>query len=560
MARGGAAPGGTAPHYDLVIIGAGISGIAGAYFFKKRHPTKTLLVLEARDSIGGTWDFFKYPGVRCDSPIYTFGFSFRPWLGDRKFPEAGDIKEHFEDTLREFDIHRHVRFGTRVTRAEIDTLNAGDRRPAWRLEAADGSRFTASFVYMCGGYYKYDAGYSPEVPRRQHFEGAAGADNVIVHAQAWDGSVDYRGRNVAIVGSGATAITMLPSMVKGGARQVVMVQRSPTYVFSDSNQRDGCVGFLPYSMIRRGHMNRTRALYNRCRLFPRLSRWALLRKVLGSLPDDDAELNRARAPSAPSRTPRQVLDEHFSPSYAPFDQRVCVMPDGDFFNAMRAIGTTSPQGGDARAPEDFRRAVVVTGHIDSFTGTGLRMKPGAKLSSPLATRDGAAVVDAGEGEAVEVPCEVCVLATGFNLQTNYPMGDMRVVVDGVEYSAREHFVYKSCMLSDVPNFFFCLGYVNNSWTIKSEMVGAYVSDFIAHLDARGAHTLVARPGRALEGAELDCMLPLAAGYVNRHRDTLPKVLPPASGSPWVAPHDYKLDMKLLSRPGDSADRKFVHFA
>ena len=558
MARGEAAPGGAAPHYDLIIIGAGISGIAGAHFFKQRHPTKTLLVLEARDSVGGTWDFFKYPGVRCDSPIYTFGFSFQPWLGERKFPEARDIREHIEETMRASDITRHVRYGTRVTRAEIDTVAAGGRPPAWRLEAADGSRFTASFVYMCGGYYKYDGGYSPEMPGRQQFNG--GPDNVLVHAQAWDGSVDYRGKNVAIVGSGATAFTMVPAMVKGGARQVVMVQRSPTYVATHPGRKDGCVGFLPYAVIRRAYMNWYRALYNRCRWFPRLSRWDLLRKVRGALPDDAAELNPGRAPGAtPARTPQQVLDEHFTPKYAPFDQRVCMVPDGDYFDAMRAIGTTAPPPGGA-PPEDFRRAVVVTGQIDSFTATGLRMKPGVRLSSPLAARDGAAVVDAGEGEAVEVPCDVCVMATGFNLQTNFPMGDMRVVVDGVEYSAREHFVYKSCMLSDVPNFFFCIGYVNNSWTIKSELLGAYVSDVIGHMDARGAHTLVARPGGGLDGAELGCVLPLTAGYVDRHRDTLPKVRPPASGSPWVAPHDYKLDMKLLSQPGDRFDGEFVHFA
>merc|ERR1719375_3066844 len=261
-----------------------------------------------------------------------------------------------------------------------------------------------------------------------------------------------------------------------------MVQRSPTYVATHPGRKDGCVGFLPYAVIRRAYMNWYRALFNRCRWFPRLSRWDLLRKVRGALPDDAAELNPGRAPGAtPARTPQQVLDEHFTPKYAPFDQRVCMVPDGD----------------------------------------------------------GAAVVDAGEGEAVEVPCDVCVMATGFNLQTNFPMGDMRVVVDGVEYSAREHFVYKSCMLSDVPNFFFCIGYVNNSWTIKSELLGAYVSDVIGHMDARGAHTLVARPGGGLDGAELGCMLPLTAGYVDRHRDTLPKVRPPASGSPWVAPHDYK---------------------
>ncbi|MED6307424.1 MAG: hypothetical protein VX563_05405, partial [Planctomycetota bacterium] len=175
-------------------------------------------------------------------------------------------------------------------------------------------------------------------------------------------------------------------------------------------------------------------------------------------------------------------------------------------------------------------------------------------------RDGAAVVDAGGGEAVEVPCEVCVLATGFNLQTNFPMGDMRVAVDGVEYTAREHFVYKSCMLSEVPNLFFCMGYVNNSWTIKAELVGAYVCEVIAHMDARGAHALVARPGGAVDGAELGCVLPLASGYVDRDRHTLPKVLPPASGSPWVAPHDFKLDTRLLSRPGDRDDGRFVRFS
>ena len=511
---------------------------------------RSFLVLEAREEAGGTWSYFKYPGVRCDSPIYTFGFSFRPWHGQKKYPEARHIQRYMQETLEEEGIAGRVRYGMRITKAQFDSRAAAHRK--WRLTTADGSSFSCGFLYTCAGYYKYDNGYSPDFDGLDAF--SRQDEKVAVHAQQWDDSIDYRDKNVAIIGSGATAVTMVPAMVKAGARQVCMIQRSPTYITPLPNTKDAWVGILPYSAIRTRHICQVRTVYTTCKAFPYITRAAMLSKVKGALP-------KPTKADVPVRSRQEVLDTHFTPSYLPWAQRVCIAPDGDFFQAMHQVGTLEESGDAGSDIAEFRRAIVVTGHIDSFTTRGIKMRAGATASSAPADRS--KLVDLphqGSSDALEIPCDVAVIATGFNMHDNLPASDFRIIVDGNEYDAPKHMIYKSWMLSDVPNLAFCIGYANNSWTIKSELAAQYLCDVLSYMDDKGFDTVVPRFRGDISSVpkeDLVDLLPLSAGYVQRTRERLPKATRKGC---WVHNHDDRADRKLYARVGDAYDMKFLDFS
>jgi len=473
----------TAEHLDVLILGAGLSGIDAAWHLARYAPRKRFLILERRERIGGTWDLFRYPGIRSDSDMLTMGYTFRPWTQPKTISDGGDIRSYIEDTARESGIMDRIRFRHRVVRA---TWSSADAR--WTVEALrrhdDGReepvRFTAGFLCSCAGYYRYDEGYTPEFAGRDAFEGT------IIHPQHWPEDFDYAGKRVVIIGSGATAITLLPSLARK-AGHVTMLQRSPTWIISRP-ERDPIASFLR-------------------RVLPPKAAFRTARWINTGLQQWGYRVSRRR----PDRMRRFLLEQvrqhlgpdydvatHFTPRYDPWDQRLCLVPNADLFRAIR-------EG----------RASVVTDTIERFTAKGILLSSGREL-----------------------PADVIVTATGLVLEL---LGGIEVVVDGRPVDFAETLTYKGVMFSDVPNLISVFGYINASWTLKADLVCRYLCRLLAHMDRVGAVQATPRPGPGTV-AVAPFVENFSAGYMQRSLGRWPKQ---GAAPPWRANQSYFADLRAL---------------
>ena len=463
-------------HVDVLIVGAGLSGIGAAHQLRTAFPRRTYTVLEARDAIGGTWDLFRYPGVRSDSDMHTLGYRFRPWTAAASIADGPSILRYVRETAAEAGIDRHIRFGHRVTAAAWDSGTA-----LWTVTAEHGGAtavFTCRFLLVCSGYYRYDAGYTPD------FDGLGDFEGRVVHPQHWPADLDHAGRRVVVIGSGATAVTLVPALAETAAH-VTMVQRSPTYILS-APSRDALA-------------NRLRALLGPRRAST-VTRWknVLITTLIYQFSRRRPQRMRALIRRA---TVRQLptgydVDTHFGPDYDPWDQRLCLVPDGDLFHAIRT-----------------GRAEVVTDHVATFTRTGLRLASGTEL-----------------------PADIVVTATGLRL---LPLGGIRLTVDGRDIALPETMAYKGMMLSGVPNLVFTVGYTNASWTLKADLVSEYVCRLLRHMDAGGFDRCTPVPDPTVTPAPL---LDFQAGYVLRALDQFPKA---GSRKPWRLGMSYVHDVLAL---------------
>jgi cation diffusion facilitator CzcD-associated flavoprotein CzcO len=466
-------------HLDVLIVGAGISGISAAYHLQTRCPKKTYAILEARPRLGGTWDLFRYPGIRSDSDMFTLGFSFRPWKARKAIADGPSILAYLHETAKEHGIDRRIRFGHKAVRARWSTDAA-----RWTVEVDDTAlgvrtELSCSFLVMCSGYYDYDEGYTPELPGLGRFEGQ------VVHPQKWTPNVAYEGKRVVVIGSGATAVTLVPALAKKAA-SVTMLQRSPTYVVSLPGE-DRIAGWLfdhvpatvAHGLTRWKNVAFSMAFYQFCRRFPERAKAFLVegaRRALGGDPE---------------------LAKHFTPTYRPWDQRLCLVPEGDLFKAIR-------QG----------KASVVTGRIATFTEKGVLLESGAELLADLV-----------------------VTATGLKLKL---FGGMEIEVDGARLPPHERVLYKGMMASDVPNLAIAVGYTNASWTLRCDLVSAYVCRLLDHMDRHGY--VIACPRYPGEDGEKQPIMALTSGYVLRSLDALPRQ---GAASPWKVYQNYAVDLALL---------------
>lgn len=465
-------------HYDLVIVGAGLSGIGAAYHVQTACPGKNYVILEGRDAIGGTWDLFRYPGIRSDSDMYTLGYSFRPWTDPKAIADGPSILNYVRETAREHGIDRHIRFRHQVRRAAWSSADA-----RWTIEAERGPgkepvRFTCGFLLMCGGYYDYTEGYLPEFPGRERFRGT------IVHPQFWPENLDYAVKRVVVIGSGATAVTLVPEMAKRAAH-VVMLQRSPSYVVS-LPARDPIADWL------RRHLP-TKLAYA-------ITRWknVFLGMVFYKLSRQRPERVKERIVDLVRRQlgPDYDVATHFTPRYNPWDQRVCLVPDADLFQAIR-------EG----------RASIVTDEIETFTEAGIKLRSGR-----------------------EVEADIIVTATGLKLQL---LSGIAISVDGERCDLSKSLSYKGMMFSDVPNLAYTLGYTNASWTLKADLTSEYVCRLLNYMDAHGYAVATPRRDRTVEERPL---IDFTSGYVQRALDKLPKQ---GSKRPWKLYQNYVLDLLTL---------------
>jgi cation diffusion facilitator CzcD-associated flavoprotein CzcO len=476
----------TTDHYDVLIIGAGLSGIGMACRLATACPDKRVGILERRHAIGGTWDLFRYPGVRSDSDMFTFGYAFRPWNELKVLADGPSIREYILATAREYGIDGKIRFGLSTTRA---SWSSADSR--WTVTAVDeqGEKqvFTAGFLVGCTGYYAYDRGYVPAFPDLDRYQGR------FVHPQQWPDDLDWEGKRVLVIGSGATAITLVPALA-GKAEHVTMLQRSPGYVFSVPS-RDaisaGLLHVLPerlvYAMARRRNIALQRLLYRAAMRWPKRVRSLLLAGV------------RRRLDGA------ATLDD-FSPAYDPWTQRVCVVPDNDLFDALRA-----------------GKASVWTDTVAGFTETGVRLSSGATIDA-----------------------DIVVSATGFQVQV---LGGMTLDIDGTARDPGSLLTYKGVLLDGIPNAAVLFGYINASWTLKVDLAAQYVCRLLQHMDDRAADVVVPRapPGQVLDVCILDA---LTSGYVMRGEAALPRQ---GRDAPWRVTHRYEVDRRvLLDEPVDDA--------
>ncbi len=466
-------------HFDVLIVGAGLSGVGAGCHLERNCPGKSYALLESRESIGGTWDLFRYPGIRSDSDMFTLGYSFRPWTEAKAIADGPAILSYVRDTAREYEVDRHIRFNHRVVRAEWSTADA-----RWTVEARQGQtgetvRLTCGFLFMCSGYYRYDEGYTPEIPGSDRFQGP------LVHPQHWPDELDHAGKRVVVIGSGATAVTLVPAMAET-AEHVTMLQRSPSYVVSlpaEDPVAKLARRVLPqkaaYSLLRWKNVLLTMGSFELSRRRPSLMK-SLIRKGLEN-----------RLP------PGYDIDTHFKPRYNPWDQRLCLVPDGDLFEAI----------GDGRAS-------IVTNRIKTITETGIELESGGELEADL-----------------------IVTATGLNL---LPFGGLEIVVDGDEVELPNTLGYKGMMLSGVPNFAAALGYTNASWTLKCDLTCEYLCRLLQHMDAEGLRqcTPVNRDPSVLPEPFID----FNSGYVLRAIDRFPKQ---GSKKPWRLHQNYARDLVAL---------------
>jgi len=477
-------------HLDVLIVGAGLSGIGAAWHLQDRCPEKTYAILEAREDLGGTWDLFRYPGIRSDSDMHTLGYRFKPWTEAKAIADGPSILRYVRQTARDHGIEEKICFNHRVVRAEWSTAESRWTVEAERTDTGETVRLTCGFLWTCSGYYRYDEGYTPEFPGVERFEGE------VIHPQHWPEDVDYEGKRVVVIGSGATAVTLVPSLAERAA-QVTMLQRSPTYIISIPAE-DGIANRLRrvmparavYAIVRWKNVLLQSVIYRLSRRRPEMMRAFLYRGVKRALPAD------------------YDVDAHFKPRYNPWDQRLCLVPDGDLFEAIR--------GG---------RAEVVTDQIETFTEGGVKLRSGAELEADLV-----------------------VTATGLNLLF---LGGMEMVVDGQEVDMSRAMTYKGMALSGVPNFVFTLGYTNASWTLKADLTSEYVCRLLSHMSTNGHSQCVPVADSSVVETPL---IDFTSGYVLRSIDQLPKQ---GSKEPWKLRQNYVLDIRTIRRGAiDDGTMKF----
>jgi monooxygenase len=480
-------------HFDVLIIGAGLSGIDAAHHLQKLCPTKTYAILEQRARIGGTWDLFRYPGIRSDSDMLTMGYSFRPWTHPKAISPGEDIREYITDTAHDEGIDRHIRFQHQIKRASWSSADA-----KWKMEAvakdSDGREtsvvLTCNFLFCCAGYYSYAAGNMPEFPNAARFKGR------IIHPQEWptevtaDGKtqdkLDYAGKKVVVIGSGATAVTLVPAMAKT-AGHVTMLQRSPTYVIS-APEKDRIANFLrrimpamwAYRLSRWKNVSFMTYIYQFSQRFPNVVKRKIIRQASKEL---GADFDVAT---------------HFTPRYKPWEQRMCLIPDADMFAAIKA-----------------GRASVVTDHIESFTERGILLKSGKELEA-----------------------DIIVTATGLMMQA---FGGMELSVDGQAVDAGNVLAYKGVMMSGVPNFASVFGYINASWTLKADLICNFVCRLLNAMDRKGVRQVTPRPGGD-EQAVAPFVENFTPGYIQRALASWPKQ---GSKKPWRVYQNYLRDTIAL---------------
>ena len=465
-------------HLDVLVVGAGLSGIGLAWHLQQEHPWRGVVLLEAREELGGTWSLFRYPGIRSDSDLATFAYRFRPWTGDKAIADGPEILRYLRDTAAESGIDTKVRYGHRVVRASWSTPDA-----RWTVEVEVGGQtreLTCSWFFCAGGYYRYDEGFTPDFPGVEQYDGT------LVHPQHWPEDLDTAGKRVVVIGSGATAVTLVPALAVD-AGHVTMLQRSPSYVLPVPST-DPIANLVrkiagperAHRFTRRKNIAQQRFTYRLARTRPELSR-KIIRGLQGHF------------------LPRDYDFSHFTPTYQPWDQRMCMVPDADLFKAIRR-GTAS----------------VVTDRIETFTPTGIRLASGAELEA-----------------------DIVVTATGLQLLA---FGGIELVVDGTPVSLPDTVSYKGMMLSGVPNFGYAIGYTNASWTLKVDLVAEHLCRLLSAIDAAGATTVT--PELNDPSAPTRPLLDFAAGYVTRAIDSFPRQ---GQSAPWSLNMDYNDDVEMLAR-------------
>ena len=469
-------------HFDVVIIGAGLSGIGAAYHLKDKCPGKSFAILEGREAMGGTWDLFRYPGIRSDSDMHTLGYNFKPWVEAKAIADGPSIRRYVQETATENGISEHIRFRHLVKAASWSSEDARWTLDVDRVDEGDRIQLTCNFLSLCGGYYSYEKGYTPEFEGMERFEGP------IVHPQHWPEDLDHAGKRVVVIGSGATAITLVPAMADSGA-QVTMLQRSPTYVASRADQ-DGIANalrkFLPeklaYAITRWKNVGLQGLFYRRTRTRPEQIKGWLLALVRRQLP------------------PGYDVATHFTPSYDPWDQRLCLVTNGDLFKGISS-----------------GRISVVTDHIEAFTETGLTLKSGKTLEA-----------------------DIIVTATGLNLVV---MSGIDFSVDNAAINFADTWSYKGMMYSDVPNLVQTFGYVNASWTLRADLNAEYVCRLLNHMDANGVRQCTPRLREQDENmARRPWIDDFSAGYMKRVMHLFPSQ---GDHDPWRNTQDYKLDKQMI---------------
>jgi cation diffusion facilitator CzcD-associated flavoprotein CzcO len=465
-------------HVDVLIVGAGISGIGAAYYLQRDRPGTSFAIIEARGAIGGTWDLFRYPGIRSDSDLHTFGYEFKPWVHDKAIAGADAILDYLTETVEENHLGQKIRFNRRVVGATWSSRDA-----EWRvdIEHDEGRResMRCRWLFCASGYYRYDQGYRPAFPNEERFGG------IVVHPQHWPEDLDYTDKRVVVIGSGATAITLVPAMTDRAAH-VTMLQRTPSYVLpipSEDAVANRLRELLPktwaYALVRRKNIAQQRLIWRLCRRYPRVAR-RIIRAI--------------NARQLPRGYP---VDKHFNPPYDPWDQRLCAVTDGDLFKAIRE-GSAS----------------VVTDRIATFTETGIELASGESLEA-----------------------DIIVTATGLNL---LPFGGIELAVDGDPVRIPETIAFKGMMLSGVPNFAYAIGYTNSSWTLKVGLLCEHFCRLLAHMDEHGYDTCTAVPSDP--NMKTRPLLDFGAGYVQRSIGELPRQ---GEDMPWLTSMDYHSDVKLL---------------
>ena len=478
-------------HKNVIIVGAGISGIAAGYNLKKSCPNKSFSILEGRKNIGGTWDLFKYPGIRSDSDMHTLGFRFKPWIHDKSIADGPSIMEYLHETVNEYELKNDI-----LLNHQVDSANWNSERSLWELEIKfneEIKNMTCNFLFLCGGYYSYSKPHMPYFKNQDNFEGQ------IIHPQFWDESLDYKNKKIAVIGSGATAITIVPAIAEN-ADHVVMIQRSPTYVVSRPS-KDAINKFLK-------------------KIFPTRVTYFLIRwkNILFQ------SFSFFMAKKFPERTKSKILDlakseigsdnvnQYFTPSYKPWDQRICLVPDSDLFNAI-----------------NNRKASIVTNKISEFQSDGILLDSGKKIEA-----------------------DIIITATGIELNS---LNDINVTIDNIKVVANERLTYKGMMLSGVPNFAISFGYVNASWTLRADLTCEYVCRLINLMDKKGVKCCMPMDDKSAYGD--DKLIDFTSGYFQRGLSQMPKQ---GNKAPWKNYQNYIKDIfavRLMSI--DDTNLKFDNF-
>jgi cation diffusion facilitator CzcD-associated flavoprotein CzcO len=482
-------------YFDVVIVGAGLSGIGAAWHLQDQCPGKSYVILEGRESMGGTWDIFRYPGIRSDSDMYTLGYNFKPWLESKAIADGPSILNYIRETAAENEIDRNIRYGHAVIRATWSSDDA-----AWTIEAqckekGDSAVIRCNTILMCSGYYSYESGHTPAFRGRERFGGE------VVHPQQWPENIDYRDKKVVVIGSGATAVTLIPELAEE-ARHVVMLQRSPTYMVSAPDE-DRIANFLrkilpqktAYAITRWKNIRFQQMVYRRTRNAPEKVKKQLLKMLRKELRSD------------------YDIEKHLTPSYDPWDQRLCLVPNSDFFAAINS-----------------GKASIVTDHIDTFTEKGILLKSGEELDA-----------------------DIIITATGLDLLV---LGGMEIIVDGEPVDISKTFSYKAMMFSGVPNLVSTFGYINASWTLRADLTAEYFCRLINHMDATGYSQCTPRIGdQDADMPERDWITAFSSGYMQRAMHMLPKQ---GDREPWLNTQNYDLDKKLIR--GEAIDDGVLAFS